>query len=295
MTSFGQSLICFGVPHSSKVHSLINLRDAGFPIVPTLCINIQEWPSLEQLRTVASWPEQLPLYVRICFDAVEYPHSFYQICKWDGLKQVFHILLAQASKFTKKPCDITIQPHLIERFGGAVAALGDLLIIEAVDGNARGLLREGRFSSRAILCGGRLVAEIDGGQQDALFWSRDGYQRRAGKSITWQDIRMLSAFSWCSPTLYEFCVTQEGNPLFLEAKKLPQDTFFFEDNGAFTIYPSQKVRIRKTFPLPSLSLCGEFKRNQLQIFTGGAYLSHLSVYAATKRIPMCFTRQIWSE
>lgn len=292
MTVFGQDLICFGMPHSSKIHSLINLSVAGFPIVPTLCINIREKPSLEQLRTAASWPEQLPLYVRICFDAVEYPHSFYQICKWDGLKRAFHILLAQASKVTKKPCDITIQPHLIEKFGGAVADLGDLLLIEAVDGNARGLLREGRFSRRAILCGGRLVAEIDGGQQDALFWSRDGYQHRAGKSITWQDIRMLSTFSWCSSTLYEFCVTQEGTPLFLEAKKLPQDTFFFEDDGVFTIYSSQKARVRKTFPLPSLSLRGELKYDQLHIFTEGAYLSHLSFFAAAKRIPMCFTRQI---
>lgn len=292
MTTFGQNLICFGLPYSSKVRSLIDLSDAGFPIVPTLCFSIQEWPSLEQLRTVASWPEQLPLYVRICFDAVEYPHSFFQICKWDGLQQAFHILSAQASKFTKKPCDITIQPHVIERFGGAVAALGDLLIIEAVDGNARGLLREGRFSSRAILHGGRLVAEIDGGQQDALFWSGGGYQRREGKPITWQDIHVLSAFCWRSSTLYEFCMTQKGTPFFLEAKKLPKDTFFFEDNGVFTIYPSQEARVRKTFPLPSLSLCGELKHNRLQIFTGGAYLSHLSVFAAAKQIPMCFTRQI---
>lgn len=292
MTTLGQNLVCFGVPHSSKVRSLANLSSAGFPIVPTLCFSVQEWPSLEQLRATALWSEQLLLYVRICFDAVEYPHSFYQICKWNGLQQVLHMLSAQASRLTKKPCDITIQPHLIERFGGAIAALGDMLIIEAVDGNARGLLREGQFSSRAILFGGKLIAEISGGQQDALFWNGKRYQHRVGEPITWQDIRMLSAFSWHSSTLYEFCVTQEGTPLFLEAKKLPENTFSFEDNGVFTIYPSQGVQERKTFLLPSLSLREELQYNRLHIFTGGAYLSHLSFFAATKRIPMCFARQI---
>lgn len=295
MTIFGKNLICFEIPHSSKIRSLADLSDKGFPIVPTLCFSARERPSLERLRAAALWPEQLPLYVRICFDAVEYPHSFYQICEWDELQQALHILSGQASVLTRKPCDITIQPHLIERFGGAIAALGDILIIEAVDGNARGLLREGQFSNRAILCGGRLVAEISGGQQDALFWNGNGYQNRAGKPITWQDICELSTFSWSPSTLYEFCVTQTGSPLFLEAKKLPKDTFFFEDDGVFTIYSPKGVQVRKTFPLPLLSIRGQLKRNRLHIFAGGAYLSHLSVFAAAKQIPMCFVRQMQPE
>lgn len=291
MSSYGQSLVCFGVTHTSKVRSLISLSRAGFPIVPTLCFNTQEQPSLELLRSAALWSEQSPLYVRICFDAIEYPHSFYRICKWDELQQTMCMLLEQASRFTRKPCDITIQPHLIEQFGGAVASLRDLLIIEAVDGNARSLLREGQFSDRVILCGGRLVAEISGRQQSALFWDGNNYRRRAGNQVIWQDIRALSLFPYAPSTLYEFCVTQTGQPLFLEAKGLPNDTFFFEDDGGFTVYHSNSVQTRQSFPLPLLSLRRDLKRDQLNVFDSGAYLSHLSVFAAAKQIPMCFVSQ----
>lgn len=292
MSHFRQNLICFGRIYSSKTRSLADLSCAGFPIVSTLCFGAHEWPGEKQLRAAALWPEQLPLYVRICFDAVEYPHSFYQISKWDELQQTVRILSAQAFEVTRKPCDITIQPLLLERFGGAVAALGDILIIEAVDGNARGLLREGQFSDRAILCGSRLIAEISGEQRNALFWSGNGYRHRTMNQITWQDIRVLSAFPYNPSTLYEFCVTQTGEPLFLEAKKLPKNTFFFEDNGVFTVYSSKGIQARQSFPLPSLSLRGQLKRNQLHIFNGGAYLSHLSVFAAAKQIPMCFAQRI---
>lgn len=292
MIRLGQDLICFGLIHSFKIRSLADLSCAGFPIVPTLCFDANEWPGQEQLRAAALWPEQLPLYVRICFDAVEYPHSFYRICKWNELQQTVHILSLQASELTRKPCDITIQPLLLERFGGAVAALRDMLIIEAVDGNARGLLREGQFSSRAVLCGSRLIAEISGGQRDALFWSGNGYQLRAGNPVTWQDLRVLSTFPYSPSTLYEFCVIQTGAPFFLEAKRLPENTFFFDGNGVFTIYSSKGIQARQFFPLPLLSLRGQLKHNQLHIFDGGAYLSHLSVFAAAKQIPMCFAQQI---
>lgn len=288
MYYLGKDLICFSAIHSLKVRSLIDLSCAGFPIVPTLCFNTQEIPNLKELYNNLLWSEQTPLYVRVCFDSFEYPHSFYKICQWTELQQTLCTLIAKISVYTYKPCDITIQPQLAVTIGGALANLDNLLVIEAVDGNARGLLRAGQFSNRIIYHNNRVISETFGKQQKAFFENENGYQHRSGHQITWHDIQGLSEFSYNKHTLYEFCIIQVGKPLFLEMKKLPPNTFFFDNNGVFTIYSSKEIINRQFFSIPLLSLRDQLNHKKINTFLGGAYLAHLSFFAASKQFPMCF-------
>lgn len=282
-----QKIQCSGTIRSRKVRSLLELEAEGLPVIETFQIDAANW-SPKCLREAPPWIAEGPLYVRICFDAVEYPHSFYQICTWQQLTGVIPEMMAKAAKITRCPCDITIQPHLHERLGGALAAIGPSVLIESVYGNARGLLRDGQLNYRVFVDPTGLREEFTGRQESALVWRNGDYQRLHAKRIVWEDVSALSMFSFEPIHLYEYCILLDGRPLILEKKLLPQGSFsLLPEKRAFCVWPPD-VSVRETvhYALPNLELAPQLHKEKLHIFAGGGYLSHLSFYAAEKKLPM---------
>lgn len=282
-----QKIQCSGTVRSRKVRSLLELEAESLPVIETFQIDAANW-SPKCLREAPPWIAEGPLYVRICFDAVEYPHSFYKICAWQQLADVIPELIAKTAKITRCLCDITIQPHLHERLGGALATIGPSVLLESVYGNARGLLRDGQLNYRVFINQTGLREEFTGRQESALVWRNGNYQRLHAKRIVWEDVSTLSTFSYEPFHLYEYCILPDGKPLILEKKPLPQGSFLpISEKRAFCAWPPDaSVRETVHYTFPNLELAPRLHKEKLHIFAGGGYLSHLSFYAAEKKLPM---------
>lgn len=281
-----------GPIRSPKIRSLLEMDMAGLPVITTFQMDSQGWTS-QLLNMAPSWVTSGPLYVRICFDTIEYPHSFYKICRWEQLPEVIPALIAQTRKLTDCPCDITIQPHLHERLGGAVAMIENVLIIECVDGNARALLREGHFNYRRIIhLTGEPPEEVRGQQTQSLVWQGDCYRHLRATPIAWDTISIIGNFYYEPFCLYEWCILKNGEPLFLEKKPLSRGSFSFQNMYSGQVFLVSGPPMEQTkavyHKIPSLELIAQLDKSRLHIFTGGGYLSHLSYYAAEKKIPMMF-------
>lgn len=280
---------CSGSIRSRKVRSLLELEAEGLPVIETFQIDAESW-SPKCLRDAPPWIVEGPLYVRICFDAVDYPHSFYKICTQPQLADVIPELMMKMTKITRCLCDITIQPHLHERLGGALAAIGSLVLLESVYGNARGLLRDGQLNYRALFGQAELQEEFTGEQKSALLWRNGNYQRSNAERIIWEDVSILSTLTYEPFHLYEYCILLDGRLLILEKKPLPEGAFsLIPGKRAFCVWPpDESVRETVYHALPNLELAPQLHKEQLHIFSGGGYLSHLSFYAAEKKLPMIF-------
>ena len=282
----------YGMIHSRKTRSLREMDGEGLPIVPTLHLEPQTHLCLDGLPYVPAWVAKMPLYVRVCFDAVGYPHSFFRICERNQLEAVIIDLLSLAKSETSSVCDITVQPHLRERLGGAVALLDHVLVIETVDGNARGLLREGYVNQRFLLYSSSRRRDVTGTQKKAIYWNGESYAHRVAVRLTWEDINILSKFRYSARMLYEYCILEDGTPIFLEKKPLPDGSFTFDvGRGMFVVWPSNDLAEgkKRRYRIPSLELATELTPRLLHEFSGGAFFSHLAFYAATNKIPMRFT------
>lgn len=278
---------CSGAVHSRKVRSLLELDAEGLPVIKTFQIDARNW-SPKSLREAPLWIAEGPLYVRICFDAVDYPHSFYKVCTWTQLSDIIPELIMRATALTRRPCDITIQPHLHERLGGALATIGSSVLLESVYGNARGLLRDGQLNYRVFINRTEVQEEFTGRQESALLWRNGDYQRLNAEQIIWEDVSVLSTFLYKPFHLYEYCILSDGEPLILEMKPLPQGAFSpMPGKRAFCVWPpNSSVQETVYHTLPNLELAPQLCKEQLHVFNGGGYLSHLSFYAAEKKFPM---------
>ena len=292
LPAYGRQILCAGRVHSKKIRSLLEMDTTGLPVIATVQMDSENWGP-QWPHEVPPWIFSGPLYVRICFDAVEYPHSFYRICGWAQLPDVIPELISQASSLTNRSCDITIQPHLHERLGGAVAMVENELIIEAVDGNARALLREGQFNYRRIIhLPGEDVEESQGQQTEALVWQDGTYRHLPAAPISWDAVAVLGNFSDEPFCIYEYCILKSGEPLFLEKKPIPKGSFTFKILHGRRVFSVREPAVEKNgtvyHEIPSLDLASKMDNSRLHIFTKGGYLSHLSYFAAEKKIPMIF-------
>ncbi len=280
---------CSGAIRSHKVRSILALETEGLPVIETFQIDAGNW-SPKCLQEAPPWIAEGPLYVRICFDAVDYPHSFYKICTRLQLNDAIPELMGKAMGIARRPCDITIQPHLHERLGGALAAIGPLVLLESVHGNARGLLRDGQLNYRAFFDRTGLQEEFTSRQESALLWRDGGYQRSNAERISWKDVSILSKFIYEPFHLYEYCILPDGRPLILEKKPLSEGSFsLMPGKRAFCVWPPDaSVQETVYHALPNLELAPKLRKEQLHVFVSGGYLSHLSFYAAEKKLPMLF-------
>ena len=288
----GSGFVGYGTIHSQKIRALREMAQDGLPIVPTLHLDPQKYRRLNGLSYVPPWVGEMPLYVRICFDDIRYPHSFFEVCEHVQLEETICYLRSCASRVTNGMCDITIQPHLREQLGGAIALLDHILVIEVVDGNARGLLRDGQFNRRFLLPASGMRKDTDGMQKSAVFWNGESYVHRPARRVAWEDVKVLSGFQLSERVLYEYCILNSGKPLFLDKKMLPTASFAFDRvHNLFVIWPpdSTDKRQRRRYDVPALELIPEIAPGRINEFSGGAYLSHLSFYAAAQKIPMYFS------
>ena len=73
LPAYGRQILCAGRVHSKKIRSLLEMDTTGLPVIATVQMDSENWGP-QWPHEVPPWIFSGPLYVRICFDAVEYPH-----------------------------------------------------------------------------------------------------------------------------------------------------------------------------------------------------------------------------
>ena len=284
--------------NTQKANSLMQLKNEGLPIPPTLFLNHSDKFAYEaEIASYLSTVTSQLFYLRLCFSDVAYPHYYGELVSSGRIVYTIEELLQRAYGENRTNFDVIIQPLQKLSVSGAILARGDRLLIESIVGAPPLLFRNGHFNSRFILENKRLILEEYQIQEESLIWDfADSNWAKIdnSKCVDTSILNHISSRDYDTLSLYEYGIDCDDEFWIFEKKSIPTNVYTsldtIETGSSHFIVSGGKYSDTLYVDLPMFSEIDNCDEKNKYIIKSGAYTAHFPLYLALSNIACQFVR-----